>query len=66
VQAQTLLNASVGISNPDQGWQLIGWIKNITNDEFAQGIFDSVAQPGSLNGYPNDPRTYGATLRFSY
>ncbi len=66
VSSQSMLNASVGISNPDQGWQLVGWIKNITDEEFAQGIFDSVAQPGSLNGYPNDPRTYGATVRLSF
>ncbi len=66
VQPQNLLNASVGISNPDQGWQLVGWVKNITKEDFAQGIFDSVAQPGSLNGYPNDPRTYGATIRLSF
>ncbi len=66
VPSQSQLNLSGGIANPDQGWQLVGWVKNITNEDFAQGIFDSVAQPGSLNGYPNDPRTYGATLRFSY
>ncbi len=62
----TLLNASVGVGNPDQGWQIVGWIRNLADEEFAQGIFDSVAQPGGLNGYPNDPRTYGATLRFTY
>jgi iron complex outermembrane recepter protein len=66
VPSQNLLNASFGIGNPDQGWQLVGWVKNITKEEFAQGIFDSVAQPGSLSGYPNDPRTYGATVRLSF
>lgn len=62
----TLFNASVGISNADQGWALTVWGKNLTDEKYAQGIFDSVAQPGSLNGYPNDPRTYGVTLRLSY
>jgi iron complex outermembrane recepter protein len=65
-QNVVLLNASVGFGNPDQGWQIIGFVKNITNEEFAQSTFNSVAQPGGINGYPNDPRTYGVTVRFTY
>lgn len=58
----TLFNASIGIGNPNKGWNLTLWGKNLSDEEFPQGIFDSVAQPGSLSGYPNDPPLYGLTL----
>lgn len=59
----TLINASAGVSFADGKWELSIWGKNLTDEEFAQGIFDSVAQAGSFSGYPNDPTTYGVTLR---
>ena len=60
--AYTTINASLGFHTPDDRWQLLLWARNLTKEEFAQGIFSSVAQPGSFSGYPNDPRTYGATI----
>ena len=63
IDAYTLFNASVGVTFPDDDMDLVFWGKNLTDEEFAQGIFDTVAQPGSLSGYPNDPPTYGVTLR---
>ena len=65
VDAFTVINASAGIGNPDQGWDLTLWGKNITDEEYAQGIFNAVAQPGSLSGYPNDPSLYGLTFTLS-
>lgn len=62
VDAFTVINASVGLGNPDKGWDLTLWGKNITDEEYAQGMFDAVAQPGSLSGYPNDPPLYGLTF----
>jgi iron complex outermembrane receptor protein len=29
-------------------------------------VFDSPAQPRGISGYPNDPRTYGATAKFRW
>jgi hypothetical protein len=29
-------------------------------------IFDSPAQIGSISGYPNQPRTYGASVRYRF
>jgi outer membrane receptor protein involved in Fe transport len=65
VDAYTIINASVGIGNPDNGWDVTVWGKNITDEEYAQGIFNAVAQPGSLSGYPNDPSLYGVTFTLS-
>ena len=65
VDAFTIINASLGIGNPDGVWDITLWGKNITDEEYAQGMFNSVAQPGSLSGYPNDPSLYGVTFTYS-
>ena len=45
------------------GFEAMLWGRNLTDDEYLQSSFPSVAQPGSYSGYPNQPRTYGITLR---
>ncbi len=60
-----IVSASAGISNMEQGWDLSVWGRNLTDEHVLQGVFDSVGQPGSLNGYPINPTTYGVTLRIS-
>jgi len=42
------------------------WGRNLLNDRTILQIFDSPAQPGSISGYPNQPRTYGVSARFSF
>jgi outer membrane receptor protein involved in Fe transport len=43
------------------------WGRNLTNDEYLQSAFpttfQNLAQPFTYSGYPNQPRTYGLTLR---
>jgi len=59
------VNASVGLAW-DNGFEVMLWGRNITNDEYLLSAFPSVAQnvpPGAYSGYPNQPRTYGITLR---
>jgi len=56
------INASLGISWQN-GFEALLWGRNLTDDEYLQSSFPSVAQPGSYSGYPNQPRTYGITLR---
>ncbi len=55
-------NASAGLSW-DNGLELMLWGRNINNDEYLLSAFPAVAQAGSYSGYPNQPRTYGLTLR---
>jgi len=58
-------NASIGLSW-DNGFEAMLWGRNITNDEYLLSAFPSVAQdnpPGAYSGYPNQPRTYGVTVR---
>ncbi|MEE9271684.1 MAG: TonB-dependent receptor [Robiginitomaculum sp.] len=60
------LNASVGIADADDLWDVSLWGRNLTDEKVLQGVFNSVGQTGSFNGYPNDPTTYGVTLRLHY
>ncbi len=58
-------NGSLGFGWSN-GLELIFWGRNLFNDEYLLSAFPSVAQPGSYSGYPNQPRTYGVTLRASF
>ena len=40
--------------------------QDLTDDQWLITWFPAVAQTGSLTGYPNQPRTYGATLRRNF
>jgi len=55
-------NSSIGLSW-DNGFEAMLWGRNINDDEYLLSAFPSVAQNGSYSGYPNQPRTYGLTLR---
>jgi len=56
------INASTGLSW-DNGLEVMLWGRNLNNDEYLMSAFPSVAQAGSYSGYPNQPRTYGLTVR---
>jgi outer membrane receptor protein involved in Fe transport len=56
------INASLGLSW-DNGFDAMLWGRNINNDEYLMSAFPAVAQFGSFSGYPNQPRTYGLTVR---
>ena len=60
-----MLNLSAGI-RMDNGFELSVWGRNVTNDRYLSTIFSSVAQAGSISGYPSMPRTYGVTGRFNF
>ena len=55
-------NASAGLAW-DNGFEAMLWGRNLNNDEYLTSAFPSVAQAGSFSGYPNQPRTYGVTVR---
>ena len=48
------------------GLELSIWGRNLTNNRYISTIFDSPAQPLSVSAYPNQPRTYGAAVRFRW
>ena len=60
------LNASLGFSSENGGWDAMLWGRNLTDHESLISAFPTTAQPGSFSGYPNAPRTYGLTLRKNF
>lgn len=50
----------------DAGYSISVWGRNLTDDRNLGTVFDTPAQPRSVSGYPNDPRTYGITGRFRW
>ena len=46
--------------------QLSVWSRNINNQRYLVTFFPSVAQAGSISGYPSPPRTFGATARYKF
>ena len=50
----------------DAGFEIAGWVRNLTNERYLTTIFPGVAQPGTISGYPSQPRTYGVTARYRF
>lgn len=42
------------------------WGRNLTNHETFISAFPGVVQGSTVNAYPNQPRTYGASLRYNF
>jgi iron complex outermembrane recepter protein len=59
------LNASVAFAF-ENGLEISVWGRNLTEPQYNPVIFASVAQSGSLSGYPPPPRTYGASAKFKF
>ena len=61
----TSLNTSISFEFKN-GLEFSLWGRNLVDQQFISTIFPSVAQTGSLSGYPSQPRTYGGTVRFKF
>ncbi len=57
-----LVNGAIGITTPND-LRISLWGRNLFDEEIITTAFPSVAQSGSLSGYPSQPRTYGVTVR---
>jgi iron complex outermembrane receptor protein len=58
-------NASTGLAF-DNGVSLQLWVRNLTNDEYLLSAFPPPIQARSFNGYPNQPRTFGANISYQF
>jgi len=63
---QESLNASLGFTADRQHLELMFWARNLTDYRTIIAAFPTVAQSGSYSGFPNEPRTYGVTLRMRF
>jgi iron complex outermembrane recepter protein len=59
------LNAS-GTVRLGNGLQFTLWGRNLTGAKYITTVFPSVVQAGSISGYPNQPRTYGASVKYKF
>ncbi|MEO0871443.1 MAG: TonB-dependent receptor, partial [Pseudomonadota bacterium] len=60
-----LVNGSITLAL-ENGLEVGVWGRNLLDDEYILTVFDGVAQAGTVSGYPNQPRTYGGTVRFKF
>ena len=56
-------SATLALTN---GFEISIWGRNLLDDRYVSTVFDSVAQAGSISGYPSLPRTYGGSVRFKF
>ena len=59
------VNASLTLAL-DMGLELSAYVRNLTDNRNLTTIFSGVAQSQTVSGYPNQPRTYGGTVRFKF
>lgn len=59
------LNAAVGFEL-DNGLAVRFWGRNLTDKETLTTAFPGVVQSGTISSYPNQPRTYGVSLRKNF
>jgi iron complex outermembrane receptor protein len=59
------LNASAGLTM-ENGVSVKLWVRNLNNDEYFLSAFPPPIQAGSFSAYPNQPRTFGATVSYEF
>lgn len=64
-RSTNILNGSVGLSF-DNGVSFQVWGRNLNNDQSYTSAFPGVVQGATVNGYPSQPRTYGASARYTF
>lgn len=58
-------NASAGL-NFENGVMLQVYVRNLNNDEYFLSSFPRPIQAGSIQVYPNQPRTFGASIAYMW
>ena len=64
-KAFAIFNGRIGIGPRDQHWSVELWGQNLTDEYYFVGAFSPPLQ-NSFVVFPNEPRTYGVTLRARY
>lgn len=61
-----IFNGRIGIGPQDDRWSVQFWGRNLTDETYYVGAFQPPLQDGTFVVYPNEPATYGVTLRLQY
>ena len=64
-RSTNILNGSIGLGF-DNGVSFQIWGRNLNNDQSYTSAFPGVVQGATVNGYPSQPRTYGASARYTF
>lgn len=59
------LNASIAFVL-ESGLEFSIWGRNLTEPKYNSVLFPSVAQSGSVSGYPSPPSFYGASVKYKF
>ncbi|MGE0596764.1 MAG: TonB-dependent receptor [Hyphomonadaceae bacterium] len=74
-EAFSIFDARVGLGAEDDRWGIDVWVRNLTDEYYSigafavpeQSLFSATGQvEGVFAAYPNEPRTFGVTLRARY
>ena len=60
-----LFNGRISLGDPDGRWAVDVWGRNLTDEYYNVGAF-VVPEQNNVVVYPNEPRTWGVTLRARY
>jgi iron complex outermembrane receptor protein len=61
-----IFNGRVAFGPQDKRWAVEFWGRNLTDETYYVGAFQPPLQDGTFVVYPNEPQTYGVTLRARY
>ncbi|RYD69075.1 MAG: TonB-dependent receptor, partial [Sphingobacteriales bacterium] len=64
VQGYSLLNARLGFRS--EKFSVFVWSRNIANKNYFEQLQAAAGNSGLYAGVLGDPRTYGATFRYSF
>lgn len=61
-----LTNFRLGYRFGEGNYDMSLWVKNLFDEDYTNGGFNSVIREGSLTSYHTEPQTFGVTLRATY
>ena len=65
IDAYTLVNARIGFRT-DEAWSAILWSRNLTDKDYFEQLLPGAGNAGHYAAVLGDPRTWGATVRYSF
>ena len=63
IDSYGLLNASLGVSSPDKGWELSIWGRNLTDEYYWSAVSSNA---NVVVRFPGKPQTYGLSLGYRF
>jgi len=65
IDGYTIVNMAAGFRQAGP-WEVFVWVKNLFDEEYLTNLTVQAGNSGLIVGTPNDPQTFGVTLRARY